>query len=161
MGIGASIHFNSDRGMAEGAPWQYLGVLTNDKPSAIFKVRGQRLLRDAKFLEIGISIEPLDVIEQLQRDSLAQSTDQSLVPAGTTNLPSYSPDQLVSLARGMGESLFAYLISFTRRAEEFVQIEAQPRLEVVPVQAVQEWFNSLVKKISIDPTIVLRQFQNK
>ena len=61
----------------------------------------------------------------------------------------------LTMAQRMGESLFNYITSFSRSAAEVAQIESDAA--VVPVKAVQEWFNALIRRATTDPDGFLRQ----
>lgn len=151
--------------------WKYLGILTNDKPSAVFKVGGGATMMATSTanpspgsrLEIGISIEPLTILEQLY----VSHTSKAIVPVGTaasTSGPTI-PDP-VQIAQRIGESIFNYLMSFARPLEAMAaQMDAtmagadiKPGTEVVPVQRLQEWFNNLIKKATNDPEGFRRQY---
>jgi hypothetical protein len=119
-----------------------LGVLTNDKPSAVFKVSGLPL---ANALEIGISVEPISVLEQLLMEGAGRP--QSLVPVSPS--PSSNP---VTIAQRVGENLFNFVTSFARCANEL-----EPFTQVVPLKTVQEWFNNLVRKATTDSDGFMRQ----
>ncbi|PJF17510.1 Zinc finger, C2H2 domain-containing protein [Paramicrosporidium saccamoebae] len=142
-GTGASIYCNSDVGAAQGTAWKFLGVLTNDKPSAVFKVSG--FSEGINMLEVGIAIEPISTLEQLLMESEPRS--QCLVPVSPTTLP--NP---LTIAQRIGENLFNYVTSFTRMASLL-----EPSLQVVPLKTVQEWYNGLIRKVTSDPDGFMRQ----
>lgn len=156
--FGASIYVNSDVGTSQGRPWRFLGVLSNDKPSAIFKLSEMHKVgtnhtneaQTASVLEIGISIEPLTVLDQL----LMENSSTAIVPVST--LKDNAVARPLVVAQRVGEHLFNYLISFARRAADAAATGLD--LQVVPVKAVQDWYNSLVRRASTDPDGFLRQF---
>ena len=84
-----------DGGGAEGPAWQFLGVVTNDKPSAIFKVSRvggggnkhhgftsapayQQMASGASTAQIGISVESMDALSGLAA-SASSATEASSV----------------------------------------------------------------------------------
>lgn len=146
---GASIFFNTDRGVAQAIPWKYLGILSNEKPSAIFKLSAVKMdLDQVTCIEIGISIEPILVLEQqMMENSAASSSTTALV------LASSAPPKALTIAQRIGESMFNYITSFARPASAF-----EPSLSVVPVRTVQDWFNNLLKRATSDPEGFMRQF---
>lgn len=172
VGTGASIYCTTieGTGMATGN-WKYLGILTNDKPSAVFKLGGGAAMMTAAAtsivpgsrLEIGISIEPLAALEQLY----VNNASKAIVPAGTAASSSGSTiPNPVQIAQRIGESIFNYLMSFARPLEAMaaqmdatmVGADIKPSTEVVPVQRLQEWFNNLIKKATNDPEGFRRQY---
>lgn len=170
-GTGASVYFNTDTGATQGADWKFLGVLTNAKPSAVFKLSGLSSSSNVNSLEIGISIEPIAVLEQILMESSSQAIipvasmsamganiDTAGNPFGNTprNTPSNTMPRPLTVAQHIGENLFNYIASFSRMAVEVAQVE--PTVEVVPVRAVQEWFNMLVRRATTDPEGFMRQF---
>lgn len=107
-------------------------------------------MEDVGVLEIGISIEPISILEQLLMEESVQS--QSLVPANTsTTLP--NP---LAISQRIGEHLFNFVASFTRLAGEL-----DPNMQVVPFKTVQEWFNNLVKRATNDPDGFMRLLSSK
>lgn len=152
-GTGASIYSNTNVGAESGAAWKYLGVLTNEKPSAIFKLGSSISNMEGAFafLEIGISIEPNFIIEQLQMENSAKA----IAPA-SLNVTSMNTQ---FLARGIGQNMFNYLVSYARPAMVVAQME--PDLEVVPIKVLHEWFNGLQRRCASDPEGLLRLLQYK
>jgi hypothetical protein len=48
--------------------FRFLGYVTNEKPSAIFRLGGQRINEDTTpeiSAQVGVSIEPLEMLQQL------------------------------------------------------------------------------------------------
>ena len=156
-GTGSSVYFNTDTGSAQGTDWKFLGVLTNAKPSAVFKLSGLSSFSNVNSLEIGISIEPIATLEQI----LMESSSQAIVPMTSTSaISAFSTistmPKPLTVAQRIGENLFNYIASFSRTATEVIQME--PTVEVVPVRAVQEWFNILVRRATTDPEGFMSQF---
>lgn len=156
-GVGASIYYNTDVGLLQGLTWKFLGVLTSEKPSAVFKLGGMMELSSSetmkdtskivKALELGISLEPIALIEQLLME---QSSAKALVPIS----PVPTIPKPIAIAQRIGENMFNYIMSFARPALDFSQTE--PTILVVPMKTVQDWFNSLVRRATTDPEGFLR-----
>ncbi|KAG8901225.1 hypothetical protein FRB99_005466 [Tulasnella sp. 403] len=146
-GYGATIHFEWP-----GKGFQLLGMLGNEKPSAIFRLRG--IWADAQSggpssmqatsqmasgditATIGISIEPLDAIQ------VQMATIHPLGQAGSTsNQPSDAiarlPDPTM-LAERIVKHLFNHLSSY--------QTGVGPQT-LVPLGVIQKWYESLVGKL--------------
>jgi len=144
---GASIYYNTAKQQAVGAAWQFLGILANEKPSAIFRVQqpnciDQDMENDTvasgeDYGEIGISIEPMPVLETLMSEKA-----MAVVPASSQ--PSASNDTRGFLQK-IAENAYNYLSSFSKPASEFGQEQ------VVPIRALQDWFNTAMRKIASDP----------
>lgn len=112
-------------------------MLTNQKPSAIFKLN----LTDNPIIKVGISIEPLDSLAVLV------ASNSSMVTLHGSPQPS-NPCNTVQIAQKIGESLFNYISSFSRTLEN---------IEIVPLKAVQEWFETFMRKLRTDPQGFERQ----
>ncbi|KIM28437.1 hypothetical protein M408DRAFT_69974 [Serendipita vermifera MAFF 305830] len=136
-GYAATVHF-----YWPGRGFQLLGMLSNDKPSAIFRVKGAFGASESSqvsssrelFLasqpmagttaQLGIAIEPIDTVVQ----------QVSGMP--TANKPVTDP---VTLAEKIGKHLMNYLSSFG---------ESGPGGQsYVPVNAVGRWYESFMSKI--------------
>lgn len=124
--------------------WQLLGILSNNKPSAIFKLSSlkqkfvdtsnQPLNAFSQFpsvtinAQIGISIEPL-LNAELQITSLES----------TTNLSSF-----VEFTQKMVQNLFNYVSSYA--------VEGGPdQSPMVPLLSVQKWYENFERKLNINP----------
>lgn len=139
-GYGASLYYNSARKESSGAPWQFLGILTNDKPSAIFKVKqgntDSMMVEgpSGDFGELGISIQPMAQLEALMAEK-------------TMALSPYNPaivDPRSSLQR-LAESALNFLGSFANTAMAYGQEQ------VVPLRCLQDWYNTTLRKLASDP----------
>lgn len=151
-----------------GSPWQFLGVLTNDKPSAIFKLsntfggnktsgNNNMSSMDYTTIDIGISIEPIAALEQLLMESNTANVPKS--QATTSLVPTNLPTTMVGtttidIARKVAENVFNYLMSFTRPSLGVAQLD--PTIEVVPIRVLQDWYASLLKRATTDPLSFLK-----
>ena len=113
--LGATVYAGSNDS------WVYLGFLSNEKPSAVFKLSGNF----SGDIQIGISIEPLESVLQMQQQR------QLVVP----KKPSRLSERLLT-------SFFNYAMSFVK--EDFGE-------QVVPVKCLQDWYNQTMRKIANDP----------
>lgn len=85
--------------------------------------------------ELGISIEPLSVLEPLVREKAMQ-------------VQGYTQTQTVdakSVLQRIAESAFNYLSSFAKPASLY------GNEQVVPIRCLQDWFNSTMRKANADP----------
>ncbi|KAJ1829824.1 hypothetical protein LPJ73_008414, partial [Coemansia sp. RSA 2703] len=159
-GFGATVHL-----LWPNKSWQMLGALSNDKPSAIFRLKaavGQdnEAQADAVVAELGISIEPVQQIEQqlqqMQEAKGGQST--AMVLAGTS---AGAGGVALQAAKRFGErtmqSLFDYAMSFATRPDASMGLFGSgAAVQVLPVKAFEEWYNTFLRKIQRDPAAVMQ-----
>ncbi|KAH8872473.1 Protein Hikeshi [Schistosoma japonicum] len=129
-----------------GVPnWYFLGVLTNEKPSAIYRI--SKLTKSAQ-LQNGI--------HPFGDNGLFQCSN-GVVPAQIgisvdllTNLPqqteetteSINSDKMTQFTRFAAESLFNYVASFARD-----NLTSDP---LVPMSSIKRWFDTMLQKLSLD-----------
>jgi len=136
-GYAATVHF-----YWPGKGFQLLGMLSNEKPSAIFRVRGSFATSQSSeistsqelFLvssqgrgttaQLGIAIEPIETV--MQQISGMPPTNKSI-------------SDPASFAERIGKHLMNYLSSF---AEQGPGGQAY-----VPVNAVGKWYDSFISKV--------------
>jgi len=142
-GFGASIFF----GWPPYQDWKYLGYITNAKPSAIFRLSTKGgsggidvdmgMDRDDNVVaQIGISIEPLNMIE-----SRTANLNTALVPASNTGSGGASFQDMQEFATKMCGNLFNYLRSFASQATG----------DMIPGSALDKWYENFQRKIKNDP----------
>ena len=164
-GYGGSIYFGwpSSTGAAaaglDGVSWQYLGYISNDKPSAIFKIAsvkpkdlsknpfGQDLGMDTMMAGtngclvgatptqsalIGISVEPLSEI--------VQKTPSADTHASTV-------DSFTEFSQKMLENFFNYASSF---AVDYSS-QLKPSETFVPVSVLQQWYTNFQRRLQTNP----------
>ncbi|PVU94893.1 hypothetical protein BB561_002198 [Smittium simulii] len=142
-GYAATVHFKYPQ-----AEWVYLGAVSNDKPSAIFRL-GKKdpaafASPDTLVAEIGISVETVqDVASTVQQNSQqTQLVSSQLSPPNPNNT-----------AVKILQNLYDYLMSFaTKQAQNPVLFGSNSPLpngtQVIPAKAVEEWYKSYSNKIS-------------
>lgn len=82
--------------------------------------------------ELGISIEPLAVLEGLV-------AEKSLIVADRSN------NEARTIVQRLAENAFNYLSSFVRPAYSF------GGEHVVPLKTLEDWYNNCIRKATIDP----------
>lgn len=125
--------------------WQLLGVLSNAKPSAMFKLSNlkqhfdttnQPLNAFSQFpsitinAQIGISIEPL-INAELQITSL-DSTSHHL-------------STFTEFTQKMVQSLYNYVASYA------VEYGPEQNIPMVPLLTVQKWYENFERKLNLNP----------
>lgn len=146
--FGGAIYFGWPSPESGGISWQYLGYISNDKPSAIFKLAkvkpsemhanpfSQQLMDTLQSLsnaQIGILVEPLFEICQ---KTAAQDTEASKV------------DNFTEFAQKMLENLFNYASSF---AVSPMQGKMQPAANYVPLDTLQTWYTNFQRRLQANP----------
>ncbi|KAI9293650.1 DUF775-domain-containing protein, partial [Neoconidiobolus thromboides FSU 785] len=129
---GASVHF-----LWPNKNWQFLGCLTNEKPSSIYKLRSQDMVDNGSGLSVvslGISIEPLVLLEQ----QMAQhNTTLSIMKLETTTLP---------IVQNILTNLYNFITSFVSSSNDTSLSNT-----LIPLSAFQQWHDKLLNKLKLDP----------
>lgn len=160
--------------------FNYLGFISNDKPSAIFEISGLKdykvqkegdnsnqeveMADETEFsVQIGISVEALEKIEG--RKNNAENSLQLKKPESEKEffsklfstvrfLPESTPSDYVQFIHKMMEDFFNYSVSFAKSINVNV-IEngqsIQKAITVVPTSVVERWYNKIKQKCVIDP----------
>ena len=148
-GFGGGIHFglSSPEG---GISWQFLGFISNEKPSAIFKITnikpsagsqnpfGQAMMESLASLAhttalVGISVEP---ISQLAQQTAPQNTQASTIDSHT------------EFSQKMLENFFNFASSF---AVVPGQVPINMTENYVPLSVVQRWYENFMRKMQTNP----------
>jgi hypothetical protein len=143
-GFGGAVYFCWPS--TSGPSWQLLGHISNNKPSAIFKVAnlkkdgvenanpfGALANQQNHMAQIGISVESID---QLVQQTPVTNTTAS-------NLSSFK-----EFTQKMLESCFNYLSSF---AVSQAQMTPNPSEAYVPLSALQQWFQTFQRRLEQNP----------
>ncbi|XP_015122223.1 protein OPI10 homolog isoform X2 [Diachasma alloeum] len=129
--------------------WQFLGYISNLKPSAIFKIMNLRKNHEfentndgifgigkiSHVAQIGISIEPLNVIES-QANAIANAV------ADVTRNSS------MEFAQKMLTSFLNYISSFSVTQS---QMTPNPTENFVPLSSVQGWYEKFERRLQQNP----------
>ncbi|CAH1787190.1 unnamed protein product [Owenia fusiformis] len=142
--MGGAVHFSWPG--SDGSSWQLLGHITNQKPSAIFKITklkpdggsaqpfGMSFQQQASHVaQIGVSVEPLDQLAQ-------QTPDQSAAISDTNTFVEFSTK--------MCENLFNYVASFTQTQS---QMTPMPTETFVPLSTLQRWYENFQRRLQQNP----------
>jgi|EP00945_MAST-04E_sp_MAST-4E-sp1_P006743 hypothetical protein len=127
QGFGASLHFSTD-----GTNWEYLGALGAEKPSDIFRTGWATniSLRSCQVLQIGVSIEPLQSLVQMEGGARPVA------------------DRL-EVAKSIARNLFHFFESFDKKS-----IDGGNYL-VLPSNALDKWLNRFERKYRCDPNFFM------
>lgn len=144
-GMGGAVYF-SFPDPTLGQVWQLLGFITNDKPSAIFKISGLKAGEGgvhpfgvmappqmASVAQVGVSVETLD--------QLAQQT-----PAATSAVSTL--DTFTQFTQKMLESLTNFTSSF---AVSQAQMTPNPSEMFIPASSIMKWYENFQRRMQQNP----------
>uniref|UniRef100_A0A669QUA3 Protein Hikeshi n=3 Tax=Phasianus colchicus TaxID=9054 RepID=A0A669QUA3_PHACC len=144
-GMGGSVYFcyPDQSGMAV---WQLLGFVTNEKPSAIFKISGLKsgkgsqhpfgamnLPQTPTVAQIGISVELLE--------NLAQQTP-------VANAAVSSVDSFTEFTQKMLDNFYNFASSF---AVTQAQMTPNPSEAFIPANVVMKWYENFQRRLTQNP----------
>lgn len=146
-GTGGAVYFSFPDPASGGPVWQLLGFITNDKPSAIFKISGLKAGDgDAAHpfgalpsspcgsaAQVGVSVEALD--------QLAQQ-----IPVAGAAVSSV--DSFLQFTQKMLDSLYNFASSF---AVSQAQMAPNPSETFIPSSCVLKWYESFQRRLSQNP----------
>ncbi|KAI8812357.1 hypothetical protein BJ742DRAFT_793870 [Cladochytrium replicatum] len=159
-GYGATVHFYWP---GTSSSWILLGVLTNDKPSAIFRLGTKKTLSHAntaalfgnsgdmsmsdhsalqyenvqQVAQLGVSIEPIDAV---------YTQASTLPPVGEKGLSAAIAWDPVEFAGRMLENFVNHCLSFAAPMEGYGGWGGN----FIPQKAVNDWYNKMLAKLSTD-----------
>ncbi|KAJ2809131.1 hypothetical protein H4R20_000371 [Coemansia guatemalensis] len=142
--------------------WQMLGALSNDKPSAIFRLRSAVDTSNANsangtIAELGISIEPVQAVEQQVQQQAQPSSALTLATsaaASNTTVPLQAAKQFAERAL---QNLYDYVTSFaTQPNASMGMFGSGAAVQVLPVKVFDEWYNTFLRKLQRDPAAALQ-----
>ncbi|RCH83411.1 hypothetical protein CU098_003009, partial [Rhizopus stolonifer] len=130
--------------------WQMLGGLSNEKPSAIFRLKTKESAVTAQVstpATLGISIEPIQVVEQ--EIATLQSANMSTALMKTTA----NVSQVGQVAGKVLENLYNYVTSFTVQTMPVHAIPLGQLTEngYLPLKTFQTWYDNLSRKLATNP----------
>ncbi|XP_024912067.1 protein Hikeshi [Cynoglossus semilaevis] len=146
-GMGGAVYFCfPNPGGGDGPVWQLLGFITNDKPSAIFKISGLKLAEGGTpaqpfgtaattscMAQLGVSVEPLQ--------HLAQQVPVSSATVSTV-------DSFHLFTHKMLDNLYNYASSF---AVSQAQMTPNPSETFIPSSCVRRWYENFQRRMSQNP----------
>lgn len=123
--------------------WQLLGVLSNNKPSAIFKLSNLKQKLDASSL-------PINAFSQFPSITVNAQIGISIEPAMNPELQSPNTESsqnvstFVEFTQKMVQHLFNYVSSYA--------IENGPnQIPMVPLISIQNWYENFERKLNLNP----------
>ncbi|XP_076022179.1 protein Hikeshi isoform X1 [Genypterus blacodes] len=142
-GMGGAVYLSFPDPASGSAVWQLLGFITNDKPSAIFRISGLKaaesehnpfsMMASSSVAQVGVSMEALD--------QLAQQTPVSSAAVSTI-------DFFLQFTQKMLDSLFNYTSSF---AVSQAQMTPNPAEIFVPSSCILKWYENFQRRMTKNP----------
>lgn len=141
-GLGGSVYFSWPD--LTGPPsWQFLGFISNTKPSAIFKITklkttdsGVPMFGQAQIAhnaQIGISVEPLQTIASQTPPSMTEPSKATL---------------FMEFAQKTVQNLFDYIASFAVTQSQMIP---SPNESFIPMSALRNWFTNYERRLQQNP----------
>lgn len=145
-----------------GKPWTLLGYVSNDKPSAIFKVGGKKetstidigmdIMEDSSITaQLGLSI---DIIANVEQEVSSLSEPKSSGMEMAISHPSLAkPD---SLSLKILENLYNYCTSFSTATVPInsTMLGTDLNSTYLPLKVFQDWYNTILRKLSSNPNFL-------
>ncbi|KAL2315730.1 Inositol metabolism protein Opi10 [Schizosaccharomyces pombe] len=147
VGMGAKVYFQWP-----GKPFQFLGYLTNEKPSAIFRLKNtiQTLSENENCVGItamlGISVEPL-----------TNFTETPAVSTSASNAIAKPLPPVTSVAQKILTNLYNFLASFATSQLPPNSIglgDLRPNDTFIPLRVFQDWHAKFLNKLSNNPNFL-------
>ncbi|KAJ1501229.1 hypothetical protein HMI54_010140 [Coelomomyces lativittatus] len=193
-GFGASVYLNfslptttSSTGLLPTTPWQWMGYLSNEKQSAIFKlnpfkhptfsssVSGPMTLstshedmalddsglppNESMSATLGISIEPLDLLLQHMHTWPSSSSSTTMTTTNPTTLSKWTPptSMVTDVALKLLQHLYNYVTSF---ATTTTTTTTPSSSSVLPLKVFEDWWQSVQRKVKMDPHFLMKEGEN-
>lgn len=145
-GFGGSIYFGWPSIESGGISWQLLGYITNEKPSAIFKLAKVKLsstvvdpfsglianVQSSTSAQIGILVEPQTEILQ---KTVSQDTEASKL------------DSYAEFSQKMLENFFNFASSYAVNPGQIVD----PAGSYVSMNVIQKWYENFQRRLQVNP----------
>ncbi|XP_006639250.1 protein Hikeshi [Lepisosteus oculatus] len=144
-GMGGAVYF-SYPDPSSVPVWQLLGFITNEKPSAIFKISGLKsgvggehpfgmmsMPQMPSVAQVGVSVEPLE--------QLAQQTPVASAAVSTV-------DSYTQFTQKMLDSLYNYTTSY---AVSQSQMTPSPSEMFIPASVILKWYENFQRRMAQNP----------
>ncbi|CAL8283227.1 unnamed protein product [Lota lota] len=147
VGMGGAVYFSFPDTAAGGQVWQLLGFITNEKPSAIFKISGLKAGEAGgahpfgmmaaspaiSVAQVGVSVEALD--------QLAQQTPVSAATVSTV-------DSFMQFTQKMLDNLYNFACSFSVTQ---AQMTPNPSETFIPSSCILRWYENFQRRLVQNP----------
>lgn len=137
-----------------GITWQYLGYISNEKPSAIFKLAKlkQTTLNTSPFSggsfgTISATTALIGITVETVNDIIAKQPAEDAVASTVSSYNEFCTKML--------ENFYNYASSFAVGQMDIAATVAQgggnPSMTYVPMQTLQAWYNTFSKRLATNP----------
>ncbi|CEG84432.1 hypothetical protein RMATCC62417_18235 [Rhizopus microsporus] len=133
--------------------WQLLGGLSNEKASAIFRLKSTTTTPMVPTsATLGISIEPIQVVQQ-ELATLPNTTTTTTTTTTSLIKPSMNVTQVGQMAERILENLYNYVTSFTVQNIPVNSIPIGQLTEngYLSLKTFQTWYDNLSRKLATNP----------
>jgi len=124
---GAALHFN----VPGSEEWTFLGHLDNEKKSAIIRTGWEYLDEHVMSINLGISLEPQDVVRNIEQTSKANQESKRF-----------------GFAMKLAQDLNNFVMSFVKN------VPGQGEVIVLPTDAMQKWMARFESKYKRNPDFI-------
>ncbi|KAL7320555.1 hypothetical protein PS15m_000433 [Mucor circinelloides] len=149
-GFAATVHL-----LWPNKDWQLLGGLSNEKPSAIFRIKTKESaisnMQMSTSATLGISIEPIQVVEQELATINQPLTSSALVKPGV------NVSQVGQMAGRVLENLYHYCTSFATHnlPPNAIPLGQLTEDGYLPLKTFQTWYENLSRKLASNPNYLI------
>lgn len=122
--------------------WQLLGVLSNNKPSAIFKLSNLKQHFD-------VTNQPINAFSQFPSISINAQIGISIEPLLNAEMqtasiePTQNVSTFVEFTQKMVQNLYNYVSSYA--------VDGPQQTSMVPLLSVQKWYENFERKLNLNP----------
>ncbi len=144
----------------DGPCWHYLGNISNEKPSAFFKVGRLRPTPEMNGLSspnsismsarFGVAHTMSNTVAQLGIAVETLSQLSGMAPDAKVDSPAAAVPAFLEFARSTAESLFNYASSFSVTPNQLVTTVATGET-FVPFSSLKRWYENFERRLSQDP----------
>uniref|UniRef100_A0A1A8IN11 Protein Hikeshi n=2 Tax=Nothobranchius TaxID=28779 RepID=A0A1A8IN11_NOTKU len=145
-GMGGAVYFSFPDPVSGSPVWQLLGFITNDKPSAIFKISGLKSGEGGAhpFGAMGAGGSPSVAQLGVSVESLEQLAQQIPVASAAVS----TVDSFLQFTQKMLDSLYNFASSF---ALTQAQMTPNPTETFIPFSCILKWYENFQRRLVQNP----------
>ncbi|XP_071506885.1 protein Hikeshi-like [Diadema antillarum] len=146
-GMAGAVHFGQPE--AGGMSWHYLGFISNEKPSVIFKIsglKGTQPVNNSFFSQPQLGTAPLSSSAQI--GIAVESLDQIKQQTPAANTQASSVGSFMEFSQKMLENFYNFASSFAITQD---QMTPQPGVQFIPANVLNKWYENFQRKLAQDP----------
>lgn len=145
-GMGGAVYFSFPDPASGSQVWQLLGFITNDKPSAIFKISGLKSGEGVShpFGTVGLNASPSVAQVGVSVEALEQLSQQIPVSSAAVS----TVDSFLQFTQKMLDSLYNFASSF---AVSQAQMTPNPTETFIPSSCILKWYENFQRRMAQNP----------